>query len=69
MSDPLKPSPALLAKLGSIVVHVDEGFSTKGHAFDIAAMQALIDDDEVQHWLGQMSDFALVPLKRTAKRR
>ena len=65
MSDPLKPSPALLAKLGSIVVHVDELLSDGGHEFDVQALKALLADDEVTAWLNEIRSMALIPEKRS----
>lgn len=62
MDDPLKPSVALLSKLGSIIVHAEEVLSPKGHAFDKAALQSLFDDTEVKQWIKQMGPF--LPLKR-----
>lgn len=64
MADMLKPSPALLAKIGSIVVHADELLSSDGHAFDRVAMDQLLSDPEVKEWLEQMSGAAMVPRKR-----
>jgi hypothetical protein len=64
MSDPLKPTAALLCKLGSIVVHVEEGLSSKGHEFDIIALRQLINDPAVQGWLYDMGKLALLPVKR-----
>lgn len=62
--EPLNPTLSLLCKLGSLAVHVEEMLSYNGHAFDRAAMEGLIEDEEVQQWLTKMSDLALVPLKR-----
>lgn len=69
MTNALNPSPNLLCKLGSIIVHADELLSPHGHHFDLAALQALIDDPEVAGWIAEMGEMALVPLKRniTAK--
>jgi hypothetical protein len=64
MAEALNPSPAVLAKIGSIVVHVDEALSPDGHSFDFTALRALIADPEVQDWLTGMSAMALVPRKR-----
>ena len=61
MADVLKPSVALLAKLGSIIVHVDEGASSKGHVFDWTAARILIGDPEVQEWLTGMGRMAFIP--------
>lgn len=65
MSDCLKPSPSLLCKLGSIVVHFEEGRSTNGHHFDWAALDQLIADPEVISWLKGMGNMAMLPVKRT----
>lgn len=62
--DPLKPSAALLCKLGSIVAHIDEGLDDGGHAFDWTAATALINDQEVQAWLARMDKLALLPRRR-----
>ena len=63
MSDPLKPSPALLCKLGSILVHAEELHSPTGHHFDIAAMRSAWDAD-VQEWMDQMGKMGFLPVKR-----
>lgn len=65
MSDPLKPSVTLLCKLGSIVVHADEGLGSKGHQFDLAAISALVSDREVIEWLDAMDSMALLPVRRS----
>lgn len=65
MSDALKPSAALLAKLGSIVVHVEEARSPGGHHFDWHTTDVLMQDDEVKEWLNSMQKMAMVPRKRT----
>jgi len=64
MSDPLTPDTTLLCKLGSIAVHVEEGLSAQGHHFDWAVVKALLDDEQVKHWIKQMDELALVPRKR-----
>lgn len=64
MSDPLKPAPSLLAKLGSIVVHTDEYLSFDGHDFDREAINALLGAADVREWLEAMAGLALVPQKR-----
>lgn len=72
-SDPLKPSMALLIKLGSIAVHADEmndyGFDMRNKAwlFDLNALHSLLNDDEVKKWISQMNKLAFVPLKRNQK--
>jgi hypothetical protein len=67
MNDPLKPSPALLAKLGSLVYHLEE-FLDDGHAFDKAAAASLREDEEVEEWFAGMRDLAMLPVKRSASR-
>jgi hypothetical protein len=62
--DPLKPSPALLCKLGSIVVHADEGTSSERHHFDLIALKELLFDQEVVAWLNAMDKLAMIPQKR-----
>lgn len=64
MPDPLVPSPKLLCKLGSIVVHADELLSPFGHAVDREALSALMADPDVQAWIDDMGRMALVPVKR-----
>lgn len=64
MSDVLNPSPALLCKLGSIVVHADELLSPKGHPFDKEALLSLFQDDEVNQWIDGMRTLAMIPEKR-----
>lgn len=63
-TSPLQPSPSLLCKLGSIVVHADEMMSAGGHAFDKVALQQLIKDADVADWIRQMNAMAMVPRKR-----
>lgn len=53
---------ALVAKLGSIVVHASEYWSATSHHFDRAALLALLEDAEVQQWL--TDNAALLPVKR-----
>lgn len=60
-----KPSIALLAKLGSIVVHAEEMMEPGGHAVDRAALQTLLADPEVKRWIDGMG--VLLPLKRSAR--
>lgn len=66
MSDPMNPSPTLLVKLGSAVVHADEFLSPGGHPFDRDAFNAMLADPEVRDWLAVMSEAALLPLRRDA---
>ena len=62
--DPLKPSPMLLAKLGSVVVHAQEYFSPSGHAFDRTALEQCANDPDVVEWVKAMDMLAMVPKKR-----
>jgi hypothetical protein len=63
-NDPLKPTPTLLIKLGSILVHFEEVSSPGGHPLDMVALQGLIDDPEVKAWRAEMDKKALLPVKR-----
>lgn len=49
--NPLAPSPRLLCKLGSIIVHADEYLGPNGHHFDVTTMRALLNGPEVKLWL------------------
>lgn len=62
--DPYRPSVGLLVKLGSMIVHYQEMQSSKGHAFDRAALETLEQDAEVVEWFAQMNERALLPVKR-----
>lgn len=62
--DTYAPPIALLVKLGSIAVHVDEALSNQGHQFDIEALKPLLADREVQAWLASMDNKAFLPLRR-----
>ena len=64
MTDPLSPTPSLLCKLGSILVHIEEGNSPEGHHFDMVALDQLIRDPEVIAWRVQMDRMAMLPKKR-----
>lgn len=60
----LKPSTSLLCKLGSLIVHADEALSNGGHQFDIDAFKTLLIDKSVEFWLSEMTELALIPVKR-----
>jgi hypothetical protein len=62
------PTPATLAKVGSIVVHCREYFSTDGHEFDREALMALLIDPDVRMFIEAGQKLAMVPEPRTAKR-
>lgn len=61
---PFAISPRLAAKVGSLIVHVDEALSPGGHEFDWTATRALLTDSEVVEWLRALQKMTLVPLKR-----
>lgn len=67
MADMLKPSPALLAKLGSALVHAQEYLSDDGHDFDRVALHSALADSEVKDWLTQMDKAAMIPKRRRSK--
>lgn len=64
MPECLTPPATLLVKLGSLAVHVEEGMSENGHAFDAAAVRGILADPEVRAWLDAMDGMALLPVKR-----
>jgi hypothetical protein len=61
---PLFPEVRVLAKVGSILVHIEEGFGEDGHSFDLIAIKTLLNDPDVRHWIEGMRKLALVPVKR-----
>lgn len=66
-TEALQPSPRLLAKIGSIVVHTEECISPNGHDFDREAIRTLLLDLEVREWLSAMEVLAMVPLRRSKR--
>ena len=62
--DSLKPSPQLLIKLGSIIVHYQELNSKNGHHLDQSAIDSLENDPEIIEWFKEMDNDALLPKKR-----
>lgn len=57
--------PDLLAKVGSIIGHVQELRSPHGNEiFDGGAIDNLLRDPQVVDWLNDMRALALVPLPR-----
>ena len=62
-TDPLKPSMGLLVKLGSALVHEEELAGPDGHQFNVAALQPLLADAEVQEWIEAMNKLSLLPVK------
>jgi len=65
--DPLRPSPTLLIKLGSALIHAEEMIETKmkNAEFDIPAFKTVADDPEVKTWVKEMG--AMLPLKRSTR--
>jgi len=61
---PFHLSWTLAAKVGSLVAHVEEGLSRKGHAFDVMAVKALLEDADIQGWLAELRSLSLLPVKR-----
>lgn len=62
--DVLKPTPQLLIKLGSIIVHYQELTSVKGHYMDQAALDSLLADEDVKEWMKGMDKMAFLPKMR-----
>lgn len=62
----LNPSAALLCKLGSIIVHIEEMYSDDGQAYDKAALDQLLSDPEIVEWRNAMDSMAMLPRKRKA---
>lgn len=74
MNPALNPPPALLAKVGSILVHVEEFFETvdagdlRAAHFDRNAIEGLLADEEVKSWLKTMQSMCMLPEKRESKK-
>jgi hypothetical protein len=62
--DMLNPTPQLLIKVGSLVVHYQEWTSGSGHPHDKIAIDTLEQDPEVIDWFAQMTKAAFLPVKR-----
>lgn len=60
----LAPTPQLLCKLGSIIIHYEEMTGPAGHRFDKVALDGLIADPEVREWIAGMREMAMLPVKR-----
>lgn len=60
------PTPTLstMAKVGSILIHVEEGRSRDGSPFDWSTVDSLMQDSEVQQFLTDLRALALIPRKR-----
>lgn len=54
--------PGLAAKVGSILVHVEEALSLDGRDVDWQAVFVLMNDPEVKAWIKELG--TLVPRKR-----
>lgn len=66
MSDPFKMEASLAAKVGSILVHIEEATSDDGHPFDMEAIKPLLAQPDVRAWIAALQKIALVPVKRSA---
>lgn len=68
--DATRPGLMLLAKLGSLVVHIEEFLSLSGHEFkwrlNKTVIEQLLEDPEVREWMAEMDRMALLPKKRGA---
>jgi len=62
--DPFTITPALASKLASIHAHMEELLSPGGHPFDAHALRTLLEDSEVEEWMGRMRSLAMVPVLR-----
>lgn len=63
-TNPLQPPASLLAKVGSVIAHVEEAASPEGHEFDAIAAKSLLSDPEVAAWMAAMRKLALLPARR-----
>jgi hypothetical protein len=63
----MNPSPALLVKLGSIIVHFDEFNSPGGHEYDLHTAHQLMADPDVKEWMDEMNGAAMLPVKRNPR--
>lgn len=59
-ANPMKPSPQLLAKIGSAIAHAQECLGADGHHFDKLAFDGLINDSQVKDWMAQMRAIAMI---------
>lgn len=64
MIDALNPPARVLAKIGSIIVHMQEYGGEGGHPFDATAARSLLADPEVRQWIEAMDKMALLPKRR-----
>jgi hypothetical protein len=63
--DALKPSPGLLCKLVSVIVHADEMTEPGAHAVDEIAFRKALEDPEVSEWIEAMTKAGFAPIKRS----
>ena len=65
LSLPLMDIPiTLVAKLGSLVVHVQEYLSRNSNPVDRSAIETIINDPEINAWVKELEKDALVAVKR-----
>lgn len=64
-TDMLKPPVLVLIKIGSALVHFDEATGPGGHEFDLHTARQLLADPDVKQWLEQMTNAAMLPVKRS----
>ncbi len=57
-------SLVLAAKLGSLVVHVQEYLSRNSNPVDRSAIETIINDPEIAEWIKVLEKDALVSVKR-----
>jgi hypothetical protein len=63
--NPMEPSPAMLVKLGSLIVHYEEFTApNSGHEFDKLAIDAIRQQPDVREWFTQMDNMGMLPKKR-----
>ena len=68
MSDPLTPSPQVLVKLGSAIIHAAEFLSPQGYPLDKQAFNQLLVDPDVLLWIRQMDEMGMLPVMRNLKK-
>ena len=61
---PLNPPPALLAKLGTCLVHCSNYMHAGGTSRDLGAATCLWADPEVMAWMAEMAGSGLIPTPR-----
>lgn len=62
--DPLNPPATVLAKVGSVVRHLQEAMGDTGMALDVAVAERLLEDPELEAWLEEMDKLGLIPAMR-----